>query len=122
MPPKTPLQHMPTDAIISKSLEVASKIRDQELAVKALRDDLEGRWDEDRDGSNHPGINDRVADTEKVILRLERDLLAQKSLLASQLKVQADTSNRLADGERLLAQYHRDYADLLTSAINGFPV
>lgn len=120
--PKKTLQHKPTEDLLTKSLEVAAKIRDQELAVKKLREELDGRWDSGRDESNSPGINDAVAETEKVILRLERDLLAQKSLLAYQLKAQVDTLARIVEGERTLAQYHRDYADLLTSALKGFPV
>lgn len=118
--PKT-LQHKPTEDLISKSLEVAAKIRDHELAVKALREELEGRWD-DRRGESIPGINDDVAEAEKVVARMERDLLAQKEFLARKLRAQVDTNTRLVEGERTLAQYHRDYADILTSALKGFPV
>ncbi len=119
--PKKTLQHKPTEDLISKSLEVAAKIRDQELAVTALREELEGRWD-DRRGESTPGINDDVAEAEKVVARMERDLLAQKEFLARKLRAQVDTNTRLAEGERTLAQYHRDYSDLLTSALKGFPV
>ena len=119
--PKKTLQHKPTEDLISKSLEVAAKIRDQELAVTALREELEGRWD-DRRGESTPGINDDVAEAEKVVARMERDLLAQKEFLARKLKAQVDTNTRLAEAERSLAQYHRAYSDLLTSALKGFPV
>lgn len=88
---KKPLQHKPTDDLISNSLEVAAKIRDQELAVKALREELEGRWDDHR-GESTPGINDDVAETEKVVARMERDLLAQKEFLARKLRAQVDTN------------------------------
>lgn len=116
------LQHKPTDDIVTKSLEVAGKIHDQERTVKALREDLDGRWDDDRCEDNPPGINSEVAEAERAIARLERDLLEKKEFLALKLKAQVDLNTRIAEGERVLAQYHREYGELLTSALKGFPV
>ncbi len=121
MPPKT-IQHKPTEDLISKSLEVAAKIHDQESVLKALREELDGRWDDDRGESNPPGVNAEVAEAERVIARMERDLLAQKDFLARKLKAVVDLNTRIAAGERTMAQYHRDYGELLTSALKGLPV
>ena len=101
---------------------MAGKIHDQERAVTALREELDGRWDDDRGECYPPGINAEVAEAEKVIARMERDLLAQKDFLARKIKAQAEVNTRLAEAERTLAQHHRDYSELLTSAIKGFPV
>lgn len=118
---KKTLQHKPTDDLISKSLEVAAKIRDQELALNELRETLDGRWDDSRDEAT-PGLNDEIREAEKVIAQMERDLVARRIALSGKVKAQGDALTRIAEGERALAQHHRDYADLLTSALNSFPV
>lgn len=123
---KKTLQHKLTDDLISKSLEVAGKIRDQELALKALRETLDGRWDDDRGCSDPQGIDMEVADTEKALARLRKDFAQEearfKGRLVQLLQTQAETQTRIAEGERALAQHHRDYADILTSALKSFPV
>lgn len=123
---KKTLTHKPTDDLIAKSLEAAAKIHHQERALKALRETIDGRWDDDRGCSDPQGIDMEVADTEKALARLRRDFAQEESRLTGRLtgllQTQAETQTRIAEGERALAQYHRDYADILTSALKGFPV
>mgnify|MGYP002144490654 CR=1 FL=1 len=85
-PTKKPLQHKPTEALITKSLEVAANIHNQERALAELRETLEGHWDDDRGESIH-GLQDQIREAEET-----------------------------------LAQYRREYEELLTSALKGFPV
>lgn len=118
---KKPLQHKPTDDLISKSLEIAAKIHDQQKALESLREELDGRWNDSRDEAT-PGLNDEIREAEKVIAQMERDLVARRIALSGKVKAQGDALTRIAEGERALAQHHRDYADLLTSALKGFPV
>ena len=123
---KKPLQHKPTDDLISKSLEIAAKIHDQQKALESLREELDGRWNDERGDLDPEGINAEAADTEKALARLRKDFAQEESRLtgrlAELLKDQVDTNARIEEGEKALAQYHTEYNNLLTSALKGFPV
>ncbi len=125
-PTKKTLQHKPTDDLITKSLEAAAKIHDQERALTALRETLDGHWDDDRGCSDPQGIDMDVADAEKALARLRKDFAQEESRLTDRLarllKSQADTQTRIVEGERALAQHHTEYKDILTAALKGFPV
>lgn len=118
---KKTLQHKPTEDLISKSLEAAAKIHDQERALAELREVLDGHWDDDR-GESTPSLNSEIQEAEKVLAQMERDMVARRIALAAKIKAQGETLTRIAEGERALAQYHRDYADILTAALKSFPV
>jgi hypothetical protein len=119
MPPKT-IQHKPTDDLIFKSLEVAARIHDQEKALEALRTTLHGSYD-----VHDPGLHGQVADTDKLLARVRKDFAQEEqrlmTRLTSLLKAQGEAEASIAEGERALARLHREYADILKSAIEGFP-
>jgi hypothetical protein len=120
-PTKKPLQHKPTDDLISQSLGVAAKIHDQERALVELRETLDGHWDDDR-GESTPSLKDEIQEAEKVIAQMERDLVARRIALSGKVKTQGEILTRIVEGERALAQYHTEYKDILTAALKGFPV
>jgi len=110
---KKTLQHKPTDDLIAKA---AAKIHDQKRALAELRETLDGHWDDDRDESI-PGLNDEIQEAEKALAQMERDMVARRIALSVKLKAQGEALTRIVEGERALAQHHRDYAEILTAAL-----
>lgn len=106
------------DNITPVILEITEKVHAQKAVVAKLEVDL---WGDD-DGRQE-GITSQVAETEKVIARMERDLMAQKDLLSRQIKTKQDIKTRLstaqAEVDKLTSDLKTFVKDSLRSAGNG---